>query len=260
MNLTQRLSGIISQRRILYTLTAKNLKSKYVGSLLGIFWAILNPLLLMLAITFVNTKIMKTDVKSFPLFVLSALLPWFFFANTVYESAGSLEKNRDMLNQFILQKELIPISITFANFINFLLGFIVIFPFFVIFNVKVLGNIAYIPLIMIMHFMFTLGLSFLFSIANIYFKDMAQVLNIGMMFLFWVTPVFYQLEGVAKQYYWFIMINPCTCYVDIYRSLLYQASPGNISMWLLALGFGLISVIGGFVLFAKKEREVLKYV
>ncbi len=260
MKMSARLLKIVRQRRVLIGLVKKDLKSKYVGSALGIFWAVINPLLIALVITFVNTRIMKVDITHYSLFVLSALLPWFFFMSSIFESTGSLETNSDVLNQFVLQRELIPIATVLSNFVNFLIGFIVIMPFFFIFHTKISASILLLPFVMFLHFLFTLGIALSFSILNVYFRDLSQLLNVGMMFLFWITPIFYPLEAIPLKYHWVVLLNPAACYIEIYRSLLYSASHGRLFMWMLAAGFALVSLISGSFLFAKKEKEVLKYV
>ena len=260
MNLVDRFIKIIAQRQIIKSMAIKNLKGKYVGSALGISWAIINPVLIMFVVSFVFTMIMKTEIKHFPLLVLSGLLPWFFFISSICESTTSMQQNIDVLSQFIISREIIPISIVLANFVNFLFGLIVIMPIFIIFNTEIIRYLLLLPLIMFLHFSFTLGISILFSIVNVYFRDLSQLLNVGVMFLFWMTPIFYALEMIPQSYRWILLANPGTCYVVIYRSLLYRASGGGIYMWLLAVGFALISIMGGYSLFIKKEADILKYI
>ncbi|MBU1912688.1 MAG: ABC transporter permease [Candidatus Omnitrophica bacterium] len=260
MGFTDKVKKIIAERQIVKSMTIKNLKEKYVGSSLGILWAIINPLLIMFVIAFVFNNIMKTGIKNTPLFILSALLPWFFFTNSVSEATTSMKSSVGVLSQFIMSRETVPLSIAFANFINFLFGFIVILPFFIMFNVSIIKYLPLVLILMALHFIFTLGICLLFSITNVYFRDLSQILNIGLMFLFWVTPVFYSMEMIPEVYRNIIIIaNPMTCYAVLYRSLLYYGTSGEAYIWLLAAMFALISVISGYILFAKKETEILKY-
>jgi ABC-2 type transport system permease protein len=241
-------------------MSLKQLEAKYSGSFLGIFWAIINPLLIMLIVSFIFSQMMKTEIKNFSLFILSALMPWFFFINSICESTTSVKQNADLLRQFMLPREIIPISVVLSNFINFLFGFMLLLPIFVLFNIKIIGYLLLLPLVTCLYFLFTLGISLLFSITNVYFRDLAQLLNVGTMFLFWLTPVFYPLQFIPQKLRWIIVANPVTCYVSIYRSLLYQGSGGGIFMWLLAVAFALLSITSGYLLFIKKEDEVLKYI
>ncbi len=260
MGLVTKIKSISSQRQIIKSMVIKNLKDKYMGSMLGFSWAILNPLLLMLVITFVFSQVLKTETRNFPMFTLSALLPWFFFSSSISEATGSMRGNVNILSQFILAREIIPLSIVLANLINFLFGFAVMLPIFIFFNSAILKVILFLPLVIFLHFLFTLGISLLFSVTNVYFKDLSQLLNIGLMFLFWVTPVFYPFEMVPAGYRSILLFNPAVCYTEIYRSLLYYGSGGPIQMWLLASGFALISLIIGWFVFSSKEAEILKYI
>ena len=90
MGLVTKIKSISSQRQIIKSMVIKNLKDKYMGSMLGFSWAILNPLLLMLVITFVFSQVLKTETRNFPMFTLSALLPWFFFSSSISEATGSM--------------------------------------------------------------------------------------------------------------------------------------------------------------------------
>jgi ABC-2 type transport system permease protein len=260
MNLIGRFKKIIAERQIIKSMTRKNLKEKYVGSSIGIFWAIINPLLIMFVIVFVFNSIMKTEIRNTPLFILSALLPWFFFTNSLSEATTSMSSNSGVLSQFIMVREAVPLSTTFANLINFLFGFIVILPFFIIFNATIVKYFPLLLILIILHFIFTLGICLLFSIINVYFRDLSQLLNIGLMFLFWVTPVFYSLEMVPEAYRnVVIVLNPATCYAVLYRSLLYYGTSGEVYAWFLAVIFASLSIISGYFLFTKKESEILKY-
>ena len=258
INLAERLGVIIAHRQIIKSMVVKNLRTKYVGSTLGISWAIINPLLIMLVVTFVFSQVMKTGNRYFPILVLSALLPWNFFINSIMESATSLESNAQVLRQFVMPRECIPISIVTANLINFLFGFLIVVPVFIMFNPAIIKCIPILPLIIFLHFIFTLGISLAFSIINIYFKDFLQLLNTLVMFFFWLTPVFYTLEMVPRSYLWLVLFNPSTCFVDIYRSLLYSGNFSSLLMWVLAFLFALISIIAGYLLFTNREADVLK--
>ncbi len=245
-------------RQVVWSMVVKNIKDKYVGSALGISWAIINPLLITLVVTFVFTRIMKTETRHFPLLVLSGLLPWLFFVNSICEATNSIRQNLDILNRFVMPKELIPLSVVCANFINFLLGLVIMVPIFLIFNLGAIKYLWLLPFIISLHFAFTLGVSLLFSIVNVYFRDLAQLLNVGVMFLFWMTPVFYTLEAVPTHYRWLILLNPVTSYVAIYQGLLYGGTPGSINLWLGSVAVSLVSAMVGYSVFLKKESEVLK--
>jgi ABC-type polysaccharide/polyol phosphate export permease len=252
--------NVLTHRHILRSMVVKDLKDKYVDSVLGIIWALINPVLTILAISFVFTKVLKTDISHYPLMVLSGLLPWIFFVGSICESATSMKKNTGMLSQFVFPRDMIPASVVLSNFTIFLLGLAIMLPVFIAFNVTIVKYLFLVPLIMFLHLVFTLGTSILFSVAGIYFKDLPHLLNIVLMFLFWMTPIFYPMEMIPENYRWIVSFNPGACYVIIYRSLLYDGSTGRLYMWCLSAGFALVSLIAGYLLFAKKGSDILKHI
>ncbi|HTY45276.1 MAG TPA: ABC transporter permease [Patescibacteria group bacterium] len=260
MSFGERLQKLVGQRQIIKSLAVKNIHDKYVGSALGVSWAIINPLLIMLAVTFVFGQIMKTEVRYFSLMVLSALLPWTFFLNSISESATAMVANASVLRQFVMLKEAIPLSVVAANFLNFTFGFAVVMPIFIICNPVIIRVLILLPVIICLHLIFTLGVSLLLSVAAVYFKDLPQLLNTSIMFLFWLTPIFYSLEMIPARYHWLILTNPSSCYVLIYRDLLYHGYGGRLDLWLLAVCFAAASLVGGYLVFLKGEHAVLKHI
>jgi len=244
----------------LKSLVRKNLKEKYGGSGLGIFWPLLNPLLIMLAASFVFNHIMKAQVRHFPLFILAALLPWYFFVNSLSESATCLKRNLPLLSQFILPPEAIPLSITIANFLIFFFGFLIVLPIFIIANTAVLKYMVALPLIIILQFIFVTGISYLAGITSLYFKDLPQLLNILIMFLFWITPLFYPIEEIPRHLQWVVYLSPGTPFAFIYRDILYYGSFSRLYIWFFAVLFALIFFSGGFWLFKRSRARILKVI
>ncbi len=254
-----RIKTLIARRDIIKSMIIKNLSDKYCGSFLGISWALLTPLLIMMVVAFVFTHIIKMQIERFPLFVLSALLPWFFFVNSICESTGSLRQNSNLIKQFVLPREIIPLSVVMAHFMNFFFGFIVLLPVFILASPAIVKCVFYLPLLLLCYLMFALGVSLLFSVIDVYFRDLAQMLNVGIMFWFWMTPIFYPLEMVPSAYRWLLVANPGTCYIVLFRSLLFHSQPGSFFMWLLAFGFAVLSFTVGATVFIRKEKDLVKY-
>ena len=99
-NIIDKFYSTIRHRHVLKGMVIKDLKDKYVDSKLGVIWAFINPILTILAITFVFTKVIRTDIRHYPLMVLSVFLPWVFFSSSISESTTSIKRNAGMLGQF----------------------------------------------------------------------------------------------------------------------------------------------------------------
>lgn len=254
------LKNIYVYRHTLWSMSVSQLRAKYAGSILGISWAVFTPLLISVAVNFVFTQVMKTEIRAFSLFVLSALLPWFLFSGALSESATTMRQNAGLLKQFTIPKVIIPVSMVLSNFVNFLFGLLVILPVFIICDITIIKYLALLPLIILAQLIFIMGVCLFLSALGVYFQDLSQILNILLMLLFWLTPVFYSIQSIPLNWRWLILLNPVTCYMDIYRSLLYGGSHGDLGIWALCFIFALISILVGYIFFMRKESELLKYI
>ncbi|MBN1793651.1 MAG: ABC transporter permease [Candidatus Omnitrophica bacterium] len=245
-------------REVLLSMVVKNVKAKYVGSLLGIWWSIITPLLIMAAITFVFTVIWPVSIKLFSLFVLCGILPWIFFASALSESTNSLIENTALLHQYIVPKELIPLATVLSNFINFLFGLVCIIPFFIIFKLSTIQAIGWLPLVLFFHFVFVCGFSLLLSSINVYIRDVGHILGTFLMFWFWVTPVFYSHDMIPLPWKSYLLLNPMTSYVESYRQVLYRGFAPDIRMLLFLLFWSVSIFVLGYSVFIKLESNFIK--
>lgn len=256
--LKERIKNIYIFRHALWDMAIKQLKAKYAGSKLGIWWAVITPLLLAASINFVFTTIFKIEIPNYTLFVLAGIVPWFFFTNALIEATNSIIVNASILKQSLLPREFIPISSILANLLNFLIGLIFLLPLFLILNFKVIKFLLFLFPAILLHFLFILGLGVLFSLVNVLFRDLSHFLSFGFMILFWITPVFYSLEMLPSKFQWLSFFNPMTYYIILYQNILFQAVIP--SAWIIFTAF-LISVSSfliGYLVFIKNEPVLLK--
>jgi len=115
----ERLKRIYDYRQVLLTMAIKELKVKYVNSIFGICWMVINPILIVLSITFVFVVIFQTKIDNFPFFVLTGIFPWMFFSNSLSEATFSILSKRPILRQYNLPLEIIPMSVILSNFLSF---------------------------------------------------------------------------------------------------------------------------------------------
>jgi len=236
----------------------KELKAKYTGSILGIWWAILTPLLITGTITFVFTKVMKINIVNFPLFCLAGILPWFFFSVSLSESTSSLLRSSQLLKQFTFPSEFIPISSVLANFINFIFGLICIIPIFIIFKIKILSFLFFVPIPLILHLLLTLGMALFLSCVNVFFRDVTHLLGVVLMFWFWITPIFYSVDMVPESYRWICTLNPMTLLTVMYRGILFEARTPELGEVSIALIISVTVFLLGYAVFAKYESSFIK--
>jgi ABC-2 type transport system permease protein len=243
---------------ILSNLVRKNLKGRYAGSILGVLWAFINPLLLALIISFVFTKILKMNVEHAYLFILSGILPWTFFSNSLQEAVVSIPVHASMLKQFSMPRELIPLSSVLSHFILLLAGLLITLPFFATVNPKIILMLPLLLVALFLQFLFTAGLSIMVSAVYVSFRDINQLLNVFLLFWLWLTPVFYSVDMIPPAYRWLFHFNPMTPFISLYRNALLYS--GNASSGFLGMALLLSLIAGGmgFSIFHSREKDFLK--
>ncbi len=249
---------LYTYRRALWEMAFSQLKAKYSGSVLGIFWAVINPVLIMAAITFVFTVVFKVKMPNFHLFVLSGIFPWIFFSNAVSEATPSIIGQQNILRQFSVPIEIIPLSSILANFLNFLIGWLFIFPLFLVFHPGIIGLVPALVICLLLQLVFTCGLGLLLSSLNVFFRDISQLLGVFLMFWFWLTPVFYSGAMIPESFKWLDLANPMAYFVACYRDILYNASaPSGLTSLMVLVWTGVSFFLGWFV-FVYCSPKILK--
>lgn len=256
----KRINILFSGREIIQNIILKELKARYAGSLFGVFWVVITPLLITMVISFVFTKIIKIDMEYFPLFILSAILPWMSFSSSLFDATSSITRNSQILNQFTISKEILPVASVIVNFINLFIGLFVTLPIFIIFKIQIIPYLLLLPFVILLHFIFTVGIGLLLSCLNVFFRDITHLLEVGLMFWLWMTPIFYSVNMVPARFRWICILNPMTSYITMYRNILFEAKSPDLYLVIVSIVSSLFVLIIGYRVFIKYEPVFLKKV
>ena len=236
--LARRLSELVSYRELLENLVLRDLKLRYKSSVLGFLWSLLNPLLLMLVFTVVfNVILPNVHVPAFPIFVLCALLPWNFFQTSLVGAIQSISGNGHLVKRVYFPWEILTISSVLANFCNFALALLVLLGVIFVFGWPITSALLYLPLVMAVHVLFTLGVSLLLATVNVFYRDTGVIMEVVLQAWFFMTPVFYPIELLPQWVtVWGLdlpaqrliyILNPMASIIATYRSVLYGSIDGG---------------------------------
>lgn len=212
-------------KELVKNLVSRDLKVKYKSSVLGFLWSLLNPLLMLVVYTFAFQVVMGSQKEDFAFFFIVAYLPWSFFVQSLALSVGAVVDNGGLLKKVYFPREILPLSVVLSNFVQFLLTFVVLVPFFFYFHHTPGPSLATLPLVMLLHIAFTLGVGMVFATLYVYFRDTRHFVEILLNVWFWLTPVVYTLDKLAgKPYAEAVMwLNPMTLFVIAYRAILFES-------------------------------------
>lgn len=251
---------IYPYREMLRNLIRKDLRMRYKGSALGFLWTFINPLLMLSIYVAVFSFIMKADIPHFPLFILTALLPWNFFSQSVTGGARSLIHHAELLKKVYFPREVIPLSVVGSNLINYLLTLIILIPALGLDGIALTVKLSAFPLILLTQILLILPIALLAAILTVYLRDLEHILGVLMTIGFYLTPVLFPLSLIPESYRAVFEHNPMTRIVDAYRAVfLYGQWPDFASLlWMLLI---LVFVnIAAFRLFARLQQRAAEEV
>lgn len=237
MRLFQNISNLYDHRNLIIILVQRELKARYRGSLLGFFWSFLNPFILMIIYSLVFSVFLRQDsleVQPYAVFLFSGLLPWMWFLSSTLEATGSLFEGGNLVKKVIFPTEILPIVKIFSNLVNFLFSLIMLLPFNLYYFVlntpinplynPVSVNLLFLPLIILIHFLFMAGVALMLSSLNVHFRDIQQLIGNFLTFWFFLTPIIYPKEVLLRNpsplFQFQYKLNPLahinTAYQDIF--------------------------------------------
>lgn len=247
-------------RELIWALAMKELRVRYKRSVLGFLWALLNPALLMLVLTAVFGTVMRFNIPRYSIFLLSMLLPWTFFSQALAYSVESVVGNGELLKKVRVAKLVFPLAAVVSNIINFLLSMIPLLLLVLALRFPVHLTWLYLPVPMLGLFLFTLGTSFLFATANVFYRDVSHIVQVVLSAWFYLSPIIYSLDFVPHKYQWFFRLNPLLYVLNGFRLSIYYGqlpSPASIEM---SLGCGVFALVVGYAAFRKFQDSFVFYI
>jgi lipopolysaccharide transport system permease protein len=247
------LQQLFRHRALIQSLVARELKARYRGSVLGVVWSFLNPLLLLLIYTFVFSVVVpgasSRQIEHFPLFLFCGILPWTWFSSSLLESANVLITGGALLRKVIFPAEVLPIVTVLAGLVHFALGLPILIAFIVYERVPVTPDVLWLPLIVATQLLLTIGLALLVSSLTVHFRDLRDLLSNLLTLAFFATPIVYPLSQAPDWARPLLLLNPFTHLAVAYQEVL--VVPGPFTGWPRLIAIGVVSaaicVIGYFV-------------
>ncbi len=247
-------------RELIWALAVKELRVRYKRSALGFLWALLNPLLMMVILTMVFSTLMRVPVHDYPIFLISTLLPWTFFSQSLAYSADSIVSNGELLKKVYVAKSVFPIAAVVSNLINFFLSMIPLVLLLVVFRFPFYSTWLYLLIPLVSLILFTMGCCFFFSMVNVFFRDMSHILQVVLQAWFYFCPIIYSLDFVPARYRTLFRLNPLVYPLNGFRLAIYYGLLPTLQSTVLSLGCGVVALIVGYKLFQRSQDNLVFYV
>jgi ABC-type polysaccharide/polyol phosphate export permease len=246
------LTKLFDNRNLLKNLVWRDLKHRYVGSVGGFLWSVVQPLVQLITYTFAFTIVFQqrpgpdSAGVSIPIFLFCGILPWFLFTDTVVRNCSVITDNAALITKTVMPAEVLPIAITLSSLVHHGIGLAVLLTALAIFHtvpISALGILIYLPILVL----FAQGIGWMAAGLQVFIRDTAQVLQIALSAWYWLTPVMYGLERLG-EFQNVAVLNPMAVVVVGYRnSLLGLAQPSAPHVIMAATISIAVFVTGGLV-------------
>jgi ABC-type polysaccharide/polyol phosphate export permease len=251
---------IYRNRELIWALALRELRVRYKRSALGFLWSLLNPLMTMIILSIVFSTVARIGVSHYAIFLMSALLPWTFLSQTLAYSAESIVQNGDLLKKVYVAKSVFPIAAVLSNVINFLLSLIPLAVLIAAFRFPFHLTLLYLPVPLAGLILFAMGCAFFCAAANVFFRDVAHILQVVIQAWFYASPVIYSLDFVPPRFQMFFRLNPMVYILNGFRLSIYYGMLPKPASVAASFGVGLITLVIGYAFFRRTENSFVFYV
>ncbi len=244
-------------RELLYFLAWRDVKVKYKQTALGVVWAVLQPVLMMIIFTVLFGRLapMPTNGAPYPIFVFIGLLPWNYFASVLGQSTNSLVAGANLVSKIYFPRLLIPASSAVAALIDLAIGFVVLGVLMLYYGVGVSVGTLLVPVLVLLTLMNAIGFGLWLSAMNVKYRDIRYVIPFVIQIWMFVTPVIYPKSLFGPKWSWLLLLNPMGGVIEAFRPAVLGNAPIPWTSLLVSSGIGLAVFVGGVYYFRRMERH-----
>jgi lipopolysaccharide transport system permease protein len=243
---------------LLRVLVDRDMKLLYKRSALGIAWTLINPLLQLAVFSFVFRSVVPINIPQFSSFAFSGLLIWTWSQTALFQATGLITSNKALIRQPNFPTAILPVVTTMTGLIHFLLALPVLIIFLAVDGVQPSSVLFVLPLLMVIQFVLTVGLAYPLAALNVTFRDTQHTLGVLLQMLFYLTPIFYDLNSVPKEFQSFYQLNPMVPLLEAYRAILLKGTQPDWQVLLIVSLVVAVILPIGLVIFRRQSNTFVE--
>lgn len=239
-------------------LVQRDLRVRYRGSVLGYLWSMANPMLYMTILSFVFAHLVRFKVEHYAAFILSGILGWNLFQQSLAIGVNSVVGNGALLRKVKVPATIFPASSVGSVVVNFLLALGPYVVIALVSGVKLTGWFLLLPFVVLPYLLFIFGIVLFLCTLNVSFRDVGHVLEPLLTMIFYATPVFYPLDQLPDPYRGIIQLNPLTHFIGEIRRVIFFGEPPAPDVYALLWAMAALSLVLGTLVY-RKSRDQFVY-
>lgn len=245
---------------ILSSLVERDFKLKYRRSVLGVLWSVLNPLFMMIILSVVFSYFFRFQIEHFPVYLILGQTLFSFMSEGTSSAMRSILEASSLIKKIRINKLIFPLEkVTFA-LVNFGISLIAVFAVMIYFQIIPTWNVILLPWLILMLFVFTLGVGLLLAALTVFFRDIEHLWGVFISAWTYMTPLFYPVEILPEWAVPIMKCNPMYYFVNYFREIMLYGTTPPISENLICLGFALAALLIGIIVFRRSQRKFILHV
>jgi ABC-2 type transport system permease protein len=252
----EEMQDLAQYRDLLFQLIARNIKTRYKRSVLGILWTLINPLLMMLVLTFVFSNLFQLRTHHYPAYALSGLLLWNFFSQTASGAMSELIWGSGLLHRIYLPRSIFAATALGTGLVNLLFSLLPLFLIMLVTGVPLRPALLFLPIPIVLTAMFAFGLALFLSTLAAYFADILEMFQLLLVAWMYLTPIIYPKEIVPDRWHWVLNLNPMYHLLEVFRAPLNQGWFAGPKTLAAAFAVAAAMLIFGWWFFTRKADEL----
>lgn len=244
-------------RGLLGNLISIELKLRYRNSLLGFLWTILNPLCYLAILAIVFSKIIRFQIPNYTIFLYAGLVSYTMIQQTVTIATSSIVANQGLIRRVYLPKIVLPLSNVLARYLDHLTLTVLLIGAMVLFRAPLTWSLLFVPVAVLLHFIFSFGLSLITTVAHIRVRDIQHIVAIIFQILFYASPVLYAVDLLPEKYRIFFIFNPIYYFIQVLRYPVAYGTLPPTGIGFTAAAIALVTLLGGLWVFFKEEKTFI---
>jgi lipopolysaccharide transport system permease protein len=243
-------------RELVYFLTWRDIKVRYKQTAIGIAWALLQPLAMTIVFTLFFSRLagLETEGIPYPVFALTALLPWQLFSKAITESTNSLVTDQKLITRVYFPRIIVPIAAVLSALVDFLISTGLVLTVMTYYGIHLRAEIIWLPFFILLMLMTASGAGFWLSALNVEYRDVMYTIPFINQFWFFVTPVVYSSAAVPDRWRTLYALNPMVGVIEGFRWSLLGAGRGPDSAIFASTAVAVVLFVTGTIWFRRSER------
>lgn len=248
-------TSLLTYRELLFMWALREVKVRYKQSLVGIGWAVLQPLSLMLMFTLVFSFIVRvpTGDTPYPLFSYVAVLPWTFFTTSITTGVPSLVNNMNLVTKVRMPREILPLATVLASLVDFAIASLVFAGMIVFYRVSLHWTVLWVLPLLAIQIILTIGVVLLGSSLNVLYRDIRFIVPLATQLWMYASPIIYPIDLVPERLRPLYYLNPMAGIIEGYRLAILAGQPPNLPAMGLSLLVSIVIFVIGYRTFKRLE-------